>query len=170
MYVTVGWLQSRVRALAFSPDGAYGLSAAAGDRHVAVWDLVGAGRGGSAQAEAAALLAMEEPAVSISCSRGEQAGGVTIVALAQSGEAYVWQGQGVTGAAAAEPTRIRWERGRARRRARTLYSALPESPSLSVERHASVLLCSYASWPVDHGGGLSVESVRSCLGASASVL
>lgn len=95
-----------MRALCFSPDGAFGLSAAAGDRHVAVWDLGAAGAEGGVAA-AAALLALEEPAVSVSAAAGPGAADVTLVALAQSGDAYVWRGQGVLGAAAAPPTRIR---------------------------------------------------------------
>ncbi|GAQ91423.1 U3 small nucleolar RNA-associated protein 5 [Klebsormidium nitens] len=96
----------RVRALAYTPDGAYGLSAAAGDRHVALWDLSDERSDGGVQ-PAAALLAMEEPAVAVSCAAGPAHRGVTIVALAQNGDAYVWRGEGGLGAAAAAPTRIR---------------------------------------------------------------
>lgn len=74
---------------------------------MALWDL-SAERSDSGVQPAAALLAMEEPAVAVSCAVGPGHEETTIVALAQSGEAYAWRGQGVRGAAAAAPTRIRW--------------------------------------------------------------
>ena len=65
-------LQTPVQALAFSPGGRWALSAAGGERHVAIWATAGQagakapGKEKKRKAAAAAgLLALEEPAVSL---------------------------------------------------------------------------------------------------------
>eukprot|EP00897_Mesotaenium_endlicherianum_P010378 jgi/Mesen1/9369/ME000610S08692 len=73
-----------VRALAFSPDGTHALSAASGERHVALWCCQGAGT-------AAGVLSMEDPAVSIKCWQGNGDGApLQVLAVSEIGEAYVW--------------------------------------------------------------------------------
>ena len=61
-----------MQALAFSPGGRWALSAAGGERHIAIWAAAGAAgaRAGGKEkkrkaAAAAGLLALEEPAVSL---------------------------------------------------------------------------------------------------------
>jgi len=64
-----------VQALAFSPGGRWALSAADGERHVAIWPAAGRERGGRGRdkkdkkkrkaAAAAGLLALEEPAAAL---------------------------------------------------------------------------------------------------------
>ncbi len=102
------------RSLAFSPCGTCALSAAAGDRAVAVWDIAAAATpatpGGSKQSPAAAVerLALAEGAplqVSASAS-GADDGSFDICAVSESGEAYVWSCV-PGGAAAGAPRRVR---------------------------------------------------------------
>jgi hypothetical protein len=68
--------QTPVQALAFSPAGRWALSAADGERHVAIWPAAERERGGSGgrdkkdkkkrkAAAAAGLLALEEPAAAL---------------------------------------------------------------------------------------------------------
>jgi hypothetical protein len=92
-----------VRAMCALPSGAFAVSAAAGERHAAVWDT-GRGKRGKKQASAAVSLSMEAPAVQLDAcaaaasSSGGAANGAPsastsafyVAAVSETGEAYVW--------------------------------------------------------------------------------
>ncbi len=86
---------------AFTPDGRYAVSAADGERHVAVWSTLPPKKPKKAQ-PAVASLSLEDPAVSIdACQREgeEEAGDFHVAAVSSSGEAYVWECRERDGAA-----------------------------------------------------------------------
>ncbi|KAK9833465.1 hypothetical protein WJX81_007454 [Elliptochloris bilobata] len=91
-----------VQALAFSPGGRWALSAASGERHVAIWAAAGqagAKAGGKEKkrkaAAAAGLLALEEPAVSLATAAdgadGDEDACFQVAAVSEAGRAYVWE-------------------------------------------------------------------------------
>mmetsp|Transcript_29137 Transcript_29137/g.93009 ORF Transcript_29137/g.93009 Transcript_29137/m.93009 type:complete len:371 (+) Transcript_29137:3370-4482(+) len=80
-----------VTCLGFSPDGAWGLSGAAGERQVAVWDCSTGGKGSKKQQGAAGVLSLEDPPVSIhTAAGGAGKGAFDALAVSDSGEVYVW--------------------------------------------------------------------------------
>ena len=87
--------QTPACAAIFSPDGRHAVSAAGGERHVAVWSSVPAKKPKKAQS-AAASLSLEDPAVQLdTCmisaddSRNSR-NGFHVSAVSACGEAYVW--------------------------------------------------------------------------------
>jgi hypothetical protein len=91
--------QLPVRAVAFSPDKRCVLSAAEGERLVAVWVL---GGGKRSAAVAAASLAVSQPVVQLAttaASAEQPAGSFYAAGTTQGGEAYVWLMRPLPGAA-----------------------------------------------------------------------
>ncbi|KAG1676919.1 hypothetical protein FOA52_014795 [Chlamydomonas sp. UWO 241] len=81
------------RAAVFSPDGGHAVSAATGERHVAVWCAAAPKKAKKAQG-AVASLALDDAAVSLDvCSHGDD--GFCVAAVSEAGEAYVWACSGV---------------------------------------------------------------------------
>jgi hypothetical protein len=86
------------RALAFSPSGACAMSAAAGDRAVAVWDIAAAASaskpagGKQSPAAAVARLALPDsvPLQLAATSSGDDDGAFELCAVSEGGEAFVW--------------------------------------------------------------------------------
>ena len=91
--------QTPASSAAFTSDGLHAVSAAAGERHVAVWSTLPPKKPKKAQA-AIANLALEDPAVSLdtcgvieneaSASETGGEGGFNVAAVSECGEAYVW--------------------------------------------------------------------------------
>lgn len=91
--------------MAFTYDGLHAVSAADGERHVAVWSTALPKKPKKAQA-AVASLALEDPAVSLdTCHDGRDGSdgdaaaegsgaGFNVAAVSDCGEAYVWQCRG----------------------------------------------------------------------------
>jgi len=84
-------------SLAFSPSGGFAVSAAAGDRAVAVWDIAAAtaaAPAGAKQSPAAAVTRLPLPEgtpvqlVAAPCGSGDDA--FTLCAVSDVGEAFVW--------------------------------------------------------------------------------
>ena len=97
-------MQTPARSAAFSPDGLHAVSAASGERQVAVWPTSPAAPGSKkskkAQA-AAAALSLEDAAVQVdTCSlrggdadvdgNGVGSSGFHVAAVSECGEAYIW--------------------------------------------------------------------------------
>ena len=89
--------QTPVQAMVFAPSGQFALSAAEGERHLAVWPVPKHPKKKKKGKQlAVGSLPMEHPACSLdtcSCSSddGEEAGGFNAMALSQHGEVYVWE-------------------------------------------------------------------------------
>lgn len=80
-----------VRAATFTPDGAFALSAAEGERHVAVWHTSPTARKHKKMQVAAGSLSLDEPAVQLhACDSGLGDGSFVALAVSEAGEAYVW--------------------------------------------------------------------------------
>lgn len=83
--------QTPVRALAFSPDGEQAVSAAVGERHVAVWGTSASKKQKKMQV-ALLSLSLDDGVVQLdTCSASEEASpDFYLSAVSDSGEAYVW--------------------------------------------------------------------------------
>ncbi|XP_024519578.1 WD repeat-containing protein 43 isoform X2 [Selaginella moellendorffii] len=93
---------SSVNVTVFTEDGRYVLSAAVGDRNIAVWDTNEVGK------EAKVALAMEHPAVALDSWGFEKDGTERkILAVSETGEAYIWSGLSLEELGKAEPVRVR---------------------------------------------------------------
>eukprot|EP01018_Ginkgo_biloba_P014729 Gb_29253 [translate_table: standard] len=92
-----------VRAMRFTQNGKHIVSCAAGERHVAVWECGGSKGTGAA----AAVLSMEQPAVSLDCKAlGEDLEGLRVLAVSETGVAYIWHSQSVEELSMSKPTKI----------------------------------------------------------------
>ncbi|EFJ04995.1 hypothetical protein SELMODRAFT_431903 [Selaginella moellendorffii] len=93
---------SSVNVTVFTEDGRYVLSAAVGERNIAVWDTNEVGK------EAKVTLAMEHPAVALdSWGFEKDCTERKILAVSETGEAYIWSGLSLEELGKAEPVRVR---------------------------------------------------------------
>ncbi|KAF7813528.1 WD repeat-containing protein 43 [Senna tora] len=94
-----------VRCLVFTEDGKYILSSAVGERYVAVWSI-----GGAKKKSASCVLAMDHPAVFLdsrcTLSREVDEAGISILAISEVGDCYVWFGNSIEELRNAKPTKI----------------------------------------------------------------
>lgn len=92
-----------VRAMMFTDDGKYIISSAAGERHVTMWKCDGSNGTGAA----ACVLSMEHPAVALDCKTfGEDTEGLSVLAVSETGVAYIWRGQSVQELGLAKPSKV----------------------------------------------------------------
>ncbi|KXZ42694.1 hypothetical protein GPECTOR_124g494 [Gonium pectorale] len=80
---------TEVRAVAFVPGQPHAVSAAAGERHVAVWDVPPAKKS-KKQHPAVTTLHLEDPAVSLDAACVAEGETFSVAAVSEGGEAYVW--------------------------------------------------------------------------------
>ncbi|KAG2422682.1 hypothetical protein HXX76_015846 [Chlamydomonas incerta] len=80
---------TEVRAVAFVPGQPHAISAAAGERHVAVWDVPPAKKS-KKQHPAVTTLSLEEPAVAVDAACVSEGETFSVGAVSEGGEAYVW--------------------------------------------------------------------------------
>ncbi|KAG2426863.1 hypothetical protein HYH02_014716 [Chlamydomonas schloesseri] len=80
---------TEVRAVAFVPGQPHAVSAAAGERHVAVWDVPPAKKS-KKQHPAVTTLSLEEPAVAVDAACVSEGETFSVGAVSEGGEAYVW--------------------------------------------------------------------------------
>ncbi|KAI3863686.1 hypothetical protein MKW98_031278, partial [Papaver atlanticum] len=94
-----------VRCMIFSEDGKYILSSAAGERHVALWEI-----DGSKKKSVSCVLSMDHPAVFLDCkckvSGQTDDAGIYVLAVSEVGHCYFWYGRHVEELRNAKPTRI----------------------------------------------------------------
>jgi len=88
--------QAAVRALASTPDGAWALSAAGGDRSVAIFSLAVKASTKPKVRKAKGHLALEDPAVSLACCATAEAPESCVdafhaLAVSETGEVLVWR-------------------------------------------------------------------------------
>ena len=81
--------QTEVRAVAFVPGQPHAISAATGERHVAVWDVPPAKKS-KKQHPAVTTLSLEEPAVAVDAACVSEGETFSVGAVSEGGEAYVW--------------------------------------------------------------------------------
>ncbi|KAG2485053.1 hypothetical protein HYH03_016151 [Edaphochlamys debaryana] len=80
---------TEVRAVAFVPGQPHAVSAGAGERHVAVWEVPPAKKS-KKQHPAVTTLHLEEPAVSLDAANVSEGETFSVGALSEGGEAFVW--------------------------------------------------------------------------------
>eukprot|EP00198_Chlamydomonas_reinhardtii_P003632 XP_001692968.1 predicted protein [Chlamydomonas reinhardtii] len=80
---------TEVRAVAFVPGQPHAISAATGERHVAVWDVPPAKKS-KKQHPAVTTLSLEEPAVAVDAACVSEGETFSVGAVSEGGEAYVW--------------------------------------------------------------------------------
>ncbi|GLJ14877.1 hypothetical protein SUGI_0242040 [Cryptomeria japonica] len=92
-----------VRVMMFATSGKHIISSAAGERHVAVWKC-----DGSKESRAAAcVLSMEQPAVALDCKAfGDDGEGLSVLAVSESGVAYIWHSESVEELTSAKPSKV----------------------------------------------------------------
>ncbi|XP_028802503.1 WD repeat-containing protein 43-like [Neltuma alba] len=94
-----------VRCLAFTEDGQYILSSAVGERYVAVWRIDGAKK-----KSVSCVLAMDHPAVFLDSrctpSRELDNVGVSVLAISEVGDCYVWFGNNIEELRNVKPIKI----------------------------------------------------------------
>lgn len=92
-----------VRAMLFTENGKYIISSAAGERHVTMWKCDGSSGTGAA----ACVLSMEQPAVALDCKTfGEDGEGLSVLAVSETGVAYIWRAQSVQELGLVKPSKI----------------------------------------------------------------
>lgn len=97
-------LQAPARALCFTPDGKHVLSAATGECHVVLWHLE------KADSAAPVTMSVEHPVVAIGVTGFRKIDdSKRVVAVTESGAAYVWTASTVEDLGSAQPTVIRVE-------------------------------------------------------------
>ncbi|GFR42926.1 hypothetical protein Agub_g3822 [Astrephomene gubernaculifera] len=80
---------TEVRAVAFVPGQRHAVSAASGERHVAIWDVPPAKKS-KKQHPAVTTLNLEDPAVQLDAASVSEGETFNVAAVSEGGEAYVW--------------------------------------------------------------------------------